>query len=154
MTGVRVRAQMPSAPSSQKKRGSGEDRRGDRFPVFLFLFSVILKFLLSYRDEDEEMRRFIEMEMDKRRRGSGRPGPDDPSEAQNTYMSPEDAALSSLPAHLKSSMSKKSEEMLSSQMLSGIPEVLETLPEIQIVTNKRYYKRASFYNETCDFRLT
>jgi len=75
------------------------------------------------RDEDEEMRRFIEMEMDKRRRGSGRPGPDDPSEAQNTYMSPEDAALSSLPAHLKSSMSKKSEEMLSSQMLSGIPEV-------------------------------
>ena len=101
----------------------------DRFPIFLCC--VRLKFLFSYRDEDEEMRRFIEMEMDKRRRGSGRPGPDDPSEAQNTYMSPEDAALSSLPAHLKSSMSKKSEEMLSSQMLSGIPEVLlEPLSDI------------------------
>ena len=134
---------MPSAPSSQKKRGSGEDRRGDRFPVFLFSV-IVLQFLLSYRDEDEEMRRFIEMEMDKRRRGSGRPGPDDPSEAQNTYMSPEDAALSSLPAHLKSSMSKKSEEMLSSQMLSGIPEVLEPLSEIQFVTNKQYTKEQAF----------
>jgi hypothetical protein len=39
------------------------------------------------------------------------------------YLSPEDRALLSLPEHLKKAQTKKSEEMLSSQMLSGIPEV-------------------------------
>ena len=74
------------------------------------------------RDEDEEMRRFIEQEMEKRRRGAGK---DDPNatDAAPKYMTPEEAALASLPAHLKRSAGQKSEEMLSSQMLSGIPEV-------------------------------
>ena len=69
------------------------------------------------------MRKFIEMEMEKRRRGSKRASDADAAEGANNYLSPEDAALASLPAHLKSSHSKKNEEMLSSQMLSGIPEV-------------------------------
>lgn len=39
------------------------------------------------------------------------------------YLSPEDAALMSLPAHLQQSSTQRSEEMLSNQMLNGIPEV-------------------------------
>ena len=39
------------------------------------------------------------------------------------YLSPEEQALMSLPEYLKKTQTKKSEEMLSSQMLSGIPEV-------------------------------
>ena len=71
------------------------------------------------RDEDEEMRKFIESELEKRR-GKG----DDRAGIEGmTYISPEDRALMSLPEHLKKDQTKKSEEMLSSQMLSGIPEV-------------------------------
>ncbi|KOB71429.1 Uncharacterized protein OBRU01_10533 [Operophtera brumata] len=39
------------------------------------------------------------------------------------YLSPEEAALLSLPDHLRVSSTHRSEEMLSNQMLSGIPEV-------------------------------
>lgn len=39
------------------------------------------------------------------------------------YLSPEEAALLSLPEHLRVSSVHRSEEMLSNQMLSGIPEV-------------------------------
>jgi hypothetical protein len=42
---------------------------------------------------------------------------------KNQYLSPEDAALLSVPEHLRMSSTQKSEEMLSNQMLSGIPEV-------------------------------
>jgi hypothetical protein len=69
------------------------------------------------RDEDEEMRKFIESELEKRRGKK-----ENPTEGP-TYLSPEDRALMSLPEHLKKDPTKKSEEMLSSQMLSGIPEV-------------------------------
>lgn len=71
------------------------------------------------RDEDEEMKKFIETEME-RRRGKHN---DDEKNQHDQYLSPEDKALMSLPDHLKKSQSKKNEEMLSSQMLSGIPEV-------------------------------
>lgn len=70
------------------------------------------------RDEDEEMRKFIEKEMEKRR-GNAKDGDGD----KTVYVSPEDQALLSLPEHLRGSNSRKNEEMLSSQMLSGIPEV-------------------------------
>lgn len=70
------------------------------------------------RDEDEEMRKFIESELEKRRGKS-----DDRGANDSVYVSPEDRALMSLPEHLKKDQTKKSEEMLSSQMLSGIPEV-------------------------------
>lgn len=71
------------------------------------------------RDEDEEMRKFIESELEKRRGKSDDRGANDGL----AYISPEDRALMSLPEHLKKDQTKKSEEMLSSQMLSGIPEV-------------------------------
>jgi ribosomal protein L9 len=41
----------------------------------------------------------------------------------NKYLTPEEAAILALPAHLRESSTKKSEEMLSNQMLNGIPEV-------------------------------
>lgn len=71
------------------------------------------------RDEDEEMQKFIENEMEKRR---GKRQDLDQNEHEK-YLTPEEKALLSLPEHLKKSQSKKNEEMLSSQMLSGIPEV-------------------------------
>ena len=75
------------------------------------------------RDEDEEMRTFIEAEMEKMRKAgaTGEAGGGDSKGAR--YFSPEDRALMSLPDHLKKSTFRKNEEMLSSQMLSGIPEV-------------------------------
>ena len=73
------------------------------------------------RDEDEEMQKFIELEMEKRR---GKPfGEDGENDSSTKYLTPEDAALAALPDHLKASSGQKNEEMLSSQMLSGIPEV-------------------------------
>lgn len=39
------------------------------------------------------------------------------------YLSPEEAAILSLPQHLRETSTKKSEEMLSNQMLNGIPEI-------------------------------
>ena len=71
------------------------------------------------RDEDEEMRKFIEVEMEKRR--GKNTNEDDANKIK--YLSPEEQALLSLPEHLRKSHGKKNEEMLSSQMLSGIPEV-------------------------------
>lgn len=41
----------------------------------------------------------------------------------NKYLSPEEAAILSLPVHLRETSTKKSEEMLSNQMLNGIPEI-------------------------------
>ena len=58
--------------------------------------------------------------MEKRRGGGAK---DDGGAGGPKYHTPEDKALMSLPDHLKKSTFKKSEEMLSSQMLSGIPEV-------------------------------
>ena len=66
------------------------------------------------RDEDGEMQKFIETEMEKR---SGKREDSDANEPEQ-YMTPEEMALLSLPEHLKIK-SKKNEEMLSSQMLSG-----------------------------------
>ena len=41
----------------------------------------------------------------------------------NKYLSPEEIAFSSVPEYLRKKSSVQSEEMLSNQMLSGIPEV-------------------------------
>lgn len=78
------------------------------------------------RDEDEEMKKFIEAEMEIRRGknlGMGYFGGSEDNSGTTKYMTPEEAALQELPEHLKASTGQKSEEMLSSQMLSGIPEV-------------------------------
>lgn len=71
------------------------------------------------RDEDDEMKKFIEVEMEKIK------GTDiDEEEVEHPkYQSPEDAALQALPKHLTKSTFKKDQQMLSAQMLTGIPEV-------------------------------
>ncbi|XP_063984314.1 splicing factor C9orf78 homolog [Diachasmimorpha longicaudata] len=74
------------------------------------------------RDEDEEMVKYIEEELSKRKNTLT----NDPSSGQSggrNYCSPEEAALQAVPEHLRQSSAHRSEEMLSNQMLSGIPEV-------------------------------
>ncbi|XP_066901572.1 splicing factor C9orf78 homolog, partial [Halyomorpha halys] len=71
------------------------------------------------RDEDDEMMKYIEVELSKRKGKTD----DDDNESKNKYCSPEEAALLAVPSHLTISSSLRSEEMLSNQMLSGIPEV-------------------------------
>ena len=73
------------------------------------------------RDEDDEMRKFIEIEMEQLKGSST--NKDDPGQFTPQYLSPEDAALLALPEHLRKSTFKKDQQMLSAQMLSGIPEV-------------------------------
>jgi len=74
------------------------------------------------RDEDDEMRKFIETEMSKMK---GRPeeADDDDEDKTPQFLAPEDAALLSLPSHLTKSTFKKDQQMISAQMLTGIPEV-------------------------------
>ncbi|CAG9133874.1 hypothetical protein JYU34_010237 [Plutella xylostella] len=75
------------------------------------------------RDEDEEMMKYIEEQLSKRKEGHKGDKKDSDQNDALKYLSPEEAALLSLPEHLRSSSTQKSEEMLSNQMLSGIPEV-------------------------------
>ncbi|KAL5285524.1 C9orf78 family protein [Megaselia abdita] len=73
------------------------------------------------RDEDEEMMKYIEEELKKRK---GQDSLDDIASADAAkYMTPEEAALFALPSHLRQGNAIRSEEMLSNQMLCGIPEV-------------------------------
>lgn len=76
------------------------------------------------RDEDEEMMKYIEQELQKRKGGGSDDKSADNDDADaHKYLTPEDAALYALPDHLRQSSSHRSEEMLSNQMLNGIPEV-------------------------------
>nr|CAG4644362.1 EOG090X0F7F [Lepidurus arcticus] len=72
------------------------------------------------RDEDAEMMKYIEQQLAKTK------GQDKEKEEEDTtkkYLSPEEAALQAVPEFLRKNYKKQSEEMLSNQMLSGIPEV-------------------------------
>ncbi|KAF5304701.1 hypothetical protein FQA39_LY09478 [Lamprigera yunnana] len=76
------------------------------------------------RDEDEEMMKYIEEQLAKRKGNKAEENieeEDDPKKPK--YLSPEEAALQAVPNHLRESSTRKNEEMLSNQMLSGIPEV-------------------------------
>ncbi|KAF7988935.1 hypothetical protein HCN44_007245 [Aphidius gifuensis] len=76
------------------------------------------------RDEDEEMVKYIEEELSKRKKKQNLNNSDDQaSDNKSNYCSPEEAALQAVPEHLRQSSTHRSEEMLSNQMLSGIPEV-------------------------------
>ncbi|KAI5635258.1 hepatocellular carcinoma-associated antigen 59 domain-containing protein [Phthorimaea operculella] len=75
------------------------------------------------RDEDEEMMKYIEDQIAKRKEGRNKDQNDLDKNDSLKYLSPEEAALLSLPEHLRMSSTHRSEEMLSNQMLSGIPEV-------------------------------
>lgn len=68
-------------------------------------------------DNDEEMMKYIEEQLKKKQ------GIEVDSKDEHKYLTPEEAAIAALPAHLRESSTKKSEEMLSNQMLNGIPEV-------------------------------
>ena len=61
------------------------------------------------RDEDDEMRKFIETEMSRMKGGTNNAGDDDNEgdEEKSEFLSPEDAALMSLPQHLTKSTFKK-----------------------------------------------
>ncbi|CAH0546058.1 unnamed protein product [Brassicogethes aeneus] len=74
------------------------------------------------RDEDDEMMKFIEDQLSKRKQ-KGEQSSDTDELNKSAYLSPEEAALRAVPDHLRESSTKRSEEMLSNQMLSGIPEV-------------------------------
>ncbi|XP_014244899.1 telomere length and silencing protein 1 homolog isoform X3 [Cimex lectularius] len=69
------------------------------------------------RDEDDEMMKYIEVELSKRK------GKTKNETEVKKYCPPEEAALLAVPDHLRISSSQRNEEMLSNQMLSGIPEV-------------------------------
>ncbi|KAH0535499.1 telomere length and silencing protein 1 homolog [Cotesia glomerata] len=75
------------------------------------------------RDEDEEMLKYIEEELTKRKNTLSNNSDNPQDSDKNNYCSPEEAALQAVPEHLRLSSTQKSEEMLSNQMLSGIPEV-------------------------------
>ncbi|XP_028158853.1 telomere length and silencing protein 1 homolog [Ostrinia furnacalis] len=75
------------------------------------------------RDEDEEMMKYIEEQLAKRKEGHNEDKKESDHNDSLKYLSPEEAALLSLPEHLRMSSTHRSEEMLSNQMLSGIPEV-------------------------------
>ena len=74
------------------------------------------------RDEDDEMRKFIETEMSKVKGARPDPEPEQEERAEE-FLSPEDQALLALPQHLTKSTFKKDQQMISAQMLTGIPEV-------------------------------
>merc|ERR1719319_1558068 len=67
------------------------------------------------------MRKFIETEMDNLK--GRQEEEEEDADVGTRYLSPEDAALLSLPEHLRKSTFKKDQQMLSAQMLTGIPEV-------------------------------
>lgn len=71
------------------------------------------------RDEDADMMKYIEAELKKRQ------GAQQQTEAKAKPLSlkSEDLLLQILPNHLERSQGQKNEEMLSNQMLAGIPEV-------------------------------
>jgi hypothetical protein len=70
-------------------------------------------------DTDEQMMKYIDEQMSKRK---GLETSKTEGET-NRYLTPEEAALLALPIHLRETSTKKSEEMLSNQMLMSIPEV-------------------------------
>lgn len=75
------------------------------------------------RDEDEEMMKYIEDQLSKRKGKKFNESSDDTIDNAFKYLSPEEAALLALPDHLRTGSTQRSEEMLSNQMLNGIPEV-------------------------------
>jgi len=67
--------------------------------------------------------KYIEEELEKKKKQEkGHDGGDEDGQ-EKKYHSPEEAALLAVPETLRTSSGERSEEMLSHQMLSGIPEV-------------------------------
>jgi hypothetical protein len=84
------------------------------------------------RDENEEMRRYIETRLkrehpkeegDEEEEEGGSKGQWERGEKRRKFMSPEDEILFMAAEKVKKYKSKRNEELLSNQMLVGIPEV-------------------------------
>lgn len=75
------------------------------------------------RDEDEEMMKYIEQQLSNRKGKETAQSTSETIDNKSKYCTPEEAALHAVPKHLRESSTQRSEEMLSNQMLSGIPEV-------------------------------
>jgi len=67
--------------------------------------------------------KYIEEELSKRKSKNNNDAANNGNNEKGSYCSPEEAALRAVPEHLRQSSANRSEEMLSNQMLSGIPEV-------------------------------
>lgn len=67
--------------------------------------------------------KYIEEELSKRKSKNNDEMANTMNDEKGSYCSPEEAALRAVPEHLRQSSTNRSEEMLSNQMLSGIPEV-------------------------------
>lgn len=67
--------------------------------------------------------KYIEEELSKRKSKNSNDEVNSANNEKGSYCSPEEAALRAVPEHLRQSSANRSEEMLSNQMLSGIPEV-------------------------------
>lgn len=67
--------------------------------------------------------KYIEEQLSKRKCKTKEENEDGLQEDSSKYLSPEEAALQAVPEHLRASSTRRSEEMLSNQILSGIPEV-------------------------------
>ncbi|CAI9595560.1 unnamed protein product [Staurois parvus] len=97
----------------KKLKDLGKDRIGDEEDLNL---GTSFSAETNRRDEDADMMKYIETELKKRK------GIIENEEKKVKPKSAEDC-LYELPESIKVSSAKKTEEMLSNQMLSGIPEV-------------------------------
>ncbi|KAI1301404.1 hypothetical protein HDE_02897 [Halotydeus destructor] len=111
-----VREEKPKLVKEEKKSGGGlTDAKSIKNDLDLGnTFSVET----NRRDEDADMMKFIEQELAKKKGVEANDGVQ-----IHVHKTAEDAVFDVLPQHLIMTKKKESEEMLSSQMLSGIPEV-------------------------------
>ena len=86
------------------------------------------------RDEDDEMRKFIETEMSKVKGGA--PQPEAEEDNTEEFLSPEDAALMSLPEHLTRSTFKKVIEHVNN-LDCEFGEFDDNITENELFFNKR-----------------
>lgn len=101
------------------KRDEDDEMYNINFFLKIIVFFKFKFIIFSYR------MKYIEDQLKKRKKKFANNNEFN-SETHNkgvNYFSPEEAALQALPNHLRISSGHHSEEMLSNQMLSGIPEV-------------------------------
>lgn len=83
--------------------------------------------------------KYIEEELSKRKSKNEDKTENGLNNDKRSYCSPEEAALQAVPEHLRQSSAHRSEEMLSNQMLSGIPEVDLGIEYVRIYFNTFLY---------------
>lgn len=89
---------------------------------FLFVNKIFCCYRMKYIEEQLSKKKGV-LKIKKEGDGNEKEEKEQESETSRKYRSPEEAALQAVPNHLRTSSTQRSEEMLSNQMLSGIPEV-------------------------------